>query len=88
MANEQVKVSQETLEAISKMMPQEKVEETEIGNVACKMMVEGRPDDLTKILKTILETFNVRDTYGNVNNKITKSYVMTFMLEEKMSNSK
>jgi len=79
----EVKVDENTLKEIVKMLPKENVEKAQSNNVVTKIMIEGRPDKLLSVLSTILSTFVEKDSYGGVSATKTKNYVMTFMLEEK-----
>ena len=79
----EIKVDENTLKEIAKMLPKDNVEKTLPNNVVTKMMIEGRPDKLLSVLTTLLNTYIEKDSYGGISASKTKNYVMTFMLEEK-----
>lgn len=71
-------------EALDNMMPQERVEETQVedNDVACKLLLKGQPNNLLRSVEPIFKTLTVFTKNGAIDIENTPDYVLTMMLEK------
>lgn len=73
-------ISKEIVEEIIKMMPKEKIEETQPKEVLCKMMIKGKASKLQSIIDQVINTY-YRDSNA-YQSGFDKELIVTLMIED------